>query len=144
MTWGVGINRQKSVSVAFCEYGLCSKKCIQHGGWPAYNMRIEWIWASNYCYLEDLRKYLYGNQIKFLTMALFTFLEWLPWKSEALCSVSSTIINVTFGKPFKHAKRMFRLAVGMPYALMLPQCDFAKSEIDFWIGIYKTILSLIK
>lgn len=26
---------------------------------------------------------------------------------------------------------MFHLALGMPYALMLPKCDFAKSEIDF-------------
>lgn len=40
-----------------------------------------------------------------------------------------TIISVAFRKSFKHVKRMFPLAVGMPYALILPQCDFAKVKV---------------
>lgn len=39
---------------------------------------------------------------------------------------------------------MFHLALGMPYALTLPKCDFAKSEIDFKRGICTAILSPVK
>lgn len=46
-----------------------------------------------------------------------------------MCSVSSTIINVAFSKSFKHVQRMFHLAVRMPYALILPQWDFAKVHL---------------
>lgn len=104
-----------------CEYGLCSKNCICYSRKLAdlpININMEWILSSNYCNLEDLRKYPYGNQIKFVTTALFTCFKWLSWYPEALCSISNTIVNVAFGKSFKHVKRMFHLAMGMPYALV--------------------------
>lgn len=132
--WIVGTNRLKSVSLALCEYSLCSKNCICYSSKLAdlpININMEWILSSNNCNLEDLRKYSYGYQIKFVTTALFTCLEWLSWYPEALCSISNTIVNVAFGKSFKHVKRMFHLAMGMPYALVW----FCKSEIDFKIWI---------
>lgn len=63
--------------------------------------------------------------VKFVTIALFTCLEWLSWEPEALCSISNTIIKVAFGKSFKHGKSRFHLAVGSH----MPSCNFAKVKL---------------